>query len=214
MDSYTSDTSFSLFLINEDFNDSFAIANNVDPSLQTITLTIPSVPVRDGYTLRATNPGNITDVFAETGSFSVGATTSTSSIASSTAASQSGSSTVSGSGSGTVSASATSTRPVGSSSSFGVTVSNSASTSGGSASSSALRQVLRRRRLPRHSMVLPNSGSAGLLLGLRFCLSLPALPSLRSKNLWAIPLPPSSYSAALIGLLYPLPFSSSIASYT
>lgn len=83
---------FSLYLYNEEFNDSFAIANNVDPALGSITIQIPVVPVRfvkscsppcsqadnenrDGYTLRAVNVGNIEDVYSSTGSFSVGAAT-------------------------------------------------------------------------------------------------------------------------------------------
>ncbi|KAJ2927059.1 hypothetical protein H1R20_g10037, partial [Candolleomyces eurysporus] len=71
----TSDEPFSLYLYNEEFNDSFAIANNVEPSLGSVSIQIPVVPVRDGYTLRAVNVGNIEDVYSSTGSFSVGAAT-------------------------------------------------------------------------------------------------------------------------------------------
>ena len=42
-----SSDSFSIELINTSFNNAFAIANNVDPSTGSITLTLPSVPV--GY---------------------------------------------------------------------------------------------------------------------------------------------------------------------
>ncbi|KAG6873069.1 hypothetical protein C0995_003377 [Termitomyces sp. Mi166 len=61
-----------LELINEEFHDSFAIANNVQPELQSLDITLPIVPVRDGYTLEAVNVGNINQVFSTTGDFAVG----------------------------------------------------------------------------------------------------------------------------------------------
>ncbi|KAF8167222.1 hypothetical protein B0H34DRAFT_680889 [Crassisporium funariophilum] len=59
-------------LLNTVFNNAFAIANNVDPSTQQLTLTLPVVPVGDGYTLEAVDIGDINKVFASTGSFSIG----------------------------------------------------------------------------------------------------------------------------------------------
>ncbi|KAJ3517406.1 hypothetical protein NLJ89_g527 [Agrocybe chaxingu] len=53
---------FSLELINTAFNNAFAIANNVNPTENSITLTLPIVPVGAGYTLEAVNIGNINDV--------------------------------------------------------------------------------------------------------------------------------------------------------
>lgn len=38
------DAHFSIELINQSFNRQFAIANNVDPTLNTLTLTLPAVP--------------------------------------------------------------------------------------------------------------------------------------------------------------------------
>jgi hypothetical protein len=94
---------WSFELINVAFNNAFAIANNVDPASNSITLTLPVVPVgcvfllrmlsqkahidslcSDGYTLQAVNIGNISDVFATTGDFSVGAASTTSTTALST----------------------------------------------------------------------------------------------------------------------------------
>ncbi|KAF8890101.1 hypothetical protein BD779DRAFT_1785146 [Infundibulicybe gibba] len=69
---------FSIELMNTAFNNAFAIANNVDVSLGTITLTLPIVPVGAGYTITAVDVSNIANVFSTTGSFSVGAITSAS----------------------------------------------------------------------------------------------------------------------------------------
>ncbi|KAF4611563.1 hypothetical protein D9613_004392 [Agrocybe pediades] len=101
---------FSFELINTAFNNAFAIANNVNPTAGQLTLTLPPVPVGDGYTLEAVNIGNINDVFASSPSFSIGAATTTSSSGSSTSAS----STASGSRSvsGTASASVTGTSSI------------------------------------------------------------------------------------------------------
>jgi len=74
---------WSFELVNPSFNNAFAIANNVDPASNSITLTLPIIPVGDGYTLEAVNIGNITDVFASTGDFAVGATTTSSTSAAS-----------------------------------------------------------------------------------------------------------------------------------
>jgi hypothetical protein len=93
-------------LTNESFNKQFAIANNVNPSASQLTLTLPVVPVGSGYTLQAVNIGNITDVFAETPEFAIGAATTASSSAS----------TAASSGSVTRSASASDTKTTGSAS--------------------------------------------------------------------------------------------------
>ncbi|KAI0803174.1 hypothetical protein BC629DRAFT_1492291 [Irpex lacteus] len=93
-------SNWSLFLVNTAFHNTFAIANPVNNSAGTLTVTLPAVPVEDGYTLEATQIGNISQVVASSGSFSIAAPlSSSSSVASSTAASSaSGSAAVSGSG--------------------------------------------------------------------------------------------------------------------
>ncbi|KAJ6538711.1 hypothetical protein DFH09DRAFT_1176846 [Mycena vulgaris] len=48
--STSSDPTFSIELVHPSFNNTFAIANSVDPTTNTLTLTILSVPVEDGYT--------------------------------------------------------------------------------------------------------------------------------------------------------------------
>ncbi|KAF8174943.1 hypothetical protein BJ912DRAFT_39959 [Pholiota molesta] len=87
---------WSFELINVAFNNAFAIANNVDPASNSITLTLPVVPVGDGYTLQAVNIGNISDVFATTGDFSVGAASTTSTTALSTTTGTTGTKTGTG----------------------------------------------------------------------------------------------------------------------
>ncbi|PFH47584.1 hypothetical protein AMATHDRAFT_50192 [Amanita thiersii Skay4041] len=118
--------SFELF--NDAFHDSFAIANNV-PSLQgSLTLTLPVVPIRDGYTIAAVNVSNINDRFGQTGSFAIAEAISSSSSA-----------TASASGSGS-SAGVTTRPPVsGTSSGFGTTVAGTSTrtASGASGASSA-----------------------------------------------------------------------------
>ncbi|KAF9458027.1 hypothetical protein BDZ94DRAFT_1301476 [Collybia nuda] len=138
---------FSIFLINEVFHDSFGIANNVVPELGEITLTLPVVPARliwgisDGYTINLVDVGNVNNVFASSSTFSVAENTATDTT--------SGSSTGTGTGTATTGRSTSttpsvpSTRPSNTSTSFGVTVTppassptNSASNSTSSASSS------------------------------------------------------------------------------
>ncbi|PBK70188.1 hypothetical protein ARMSODRAFT_866734, partial [Armillaria solidipes] len=62
---------FSIELINQSFNNQYAIANNVDSSLGSLTLTLPQIPVQDGYTIELMNISNINDIYAQTGTFSV-----------------------------------------------------------------------------------------------------------------------------------------------
>jgi len=101
---------FTLELIHPDFRDKFAIANNLDPSQGSITLTLPVLTAQGGYTLEAVNIGDLNDVYATTGSFSIGqstgtytpvpqtSTTGTSSAASTGSVTRSGSAAPSGSG--------------------------------------------------------------------------------------------------------------------
>ncbi|KAL1742345.1 hypothetical protein HDZ31DRAFT_84213 [Schizophyllum fasciatum] len=115
---------FSMYLTNEAFHNTFAIRNNVDPSWGEVTLQLPVVPVGDGYTIIATNIGNINDVYATSAGFSVGE-------AASTSASSSQASTTSGVSSG-ASTGITVTSFPSSTSSFGHTASSSGSQSGSS----------------------------------------------------------------------------------
>jgi len=69
---------FSFELLNPSFNNAFAIANNVDPSLGTLTVTLGVVPVGTDYTIEAVNIGNINQVYSTTPVFSIGTTASAS----------------------------------------------------------------------------------------------------------------------------------------
>ncbi|KAK0186155.1 hypothetical protein F5146DRAFT_1069529 [Armillaria mellea] len=101
----TSTGSHHHLLINQSFNNQYAIANNVDSSLGSLSLTLPQIPAEDGYTIELVNISNINDIYAQTGTFSVAEPVSSSASASSTgSASQSGSS-ASASASGSASAS-------------------------------------------------------------------------------------------------------------
>ncbi|KIN99984.1 hypothetical protein M404DRAFT_777224 [Pisolithus tinctorius Marx 270] len=55
---------FTFQLVNPVFHDTFAIANNVQTSLGTLTLQLPQVPVDTNYQLEAINPSNVNDVYA------------------------------------------------------------------------------------------------------------------------------------------------------
>ncbi|EJC98637.1 uncharacterized protein FOMMEDRAFT_149034 [Fomitiporia mediterranea MF3/22] len=114
---------FSIELINNVFNRQFALANNVATGAMTLSLTLPSVPEGDGYNLQFVNIGNLTDVFAQTGDFAIGAAVSSSTTSTSASAS----------GSGTTVANATVTPQ--SSSGFGTTVSNTGSGASGATGS-------------------------------------------------------------------------------
>ncbi|KAI0059424.1 hypothetical protein BV25DRAFT_1871527 [Artomyces pyxidatus] len=125
---------FSVELINVLFHNSFAIANNIQDTAGSISITLPSVPVGDGYTLQAVDISNISNVFATSGDFAIAANPiSTSTQASSTASSSSAS--------GSTHTAPLTTASSTSSSAFGVTVapgtSSSASGSTPSSSSSA-----------------------------------------------------------------------------
>ncbi|KAI0778691.1 hypothetical protein BD413DRAFT_601391 [Trametes elegans] len=118
------DPPFTLQLVNtNEFHDTFAVANNLDPSADFASFQLGVVPAGT-YTLRAINVTNANQVYDETPSFQISTPPSTSSSASSTAASTASS--------GAVSASATSgtltvTNSAATSTGFGKTVSNTAS---------------------------------------------------------------------------------------
>ncbi|KAI1794044.1 hypothetical protein LXA43DRAFT_1059627 [Ganoderma leucocontextum] len=128
--SHTSaDVAFTLQLANTDeFHDTFSIANNVNPTVDFDSFTLPVIPLGT-YTLRAINVTNVGQIFDETPSFTIQGPPESSSQSStaSTSASASVSSNASGSTTLTVSVS-TGTR-AGSTSGFGVTVSNTGSAS-------------------------------------------------------------------------------------
>ncbi|KAF9489815.1 hypothetical protein BDN71DRAFT_257609 [Pleurotus eryngii] len=110
---------FSVFLHHPTFGSDFAILNNQRSADGGANVTLPAVPVQAGYTLRATDVGDINNEFAVSSSFSIGPEASTTSpIASSTPPSfPSGSAPGTALGSGTI-LSAPST------SAFGMTVSS------------------------------------------------------------------------------------------
>ncbi|KAF7291374.1 hypothetical protein MIND_01281900 [Mycena indigotica] len=138
--SASDDPVFSIELLHPNFNEALAIANNVDPANNTITVTLPPVEAGDGYTIEFVNITNINDVFATSSSFSIAPAASASSAPSASGSGSgpaaSGGAGASGSNSGA--ASVTSPGP-GSSPSRSVSGSGAPSTSpSGGAPSSAL----------------------------------------------------------------------------
>ncbi|KAJ7724356.1 hypothetical protein B0H16DRAFT_1596482 [Mycena metata] len=71
--STTTDSTFSIELTHPSFNQAIAIANNVDPTLDTLAIELPVVPADDGYTLEFVNITNINQVFATSPDFSIAA---------------------------------------------------------------------------------------------------------------------------------------------
>ncbi|KAG6841128.1 hypothetical protein C0991_001518 [Blastosporella zonata] len=133
---------FSFELTNEVFHNTFAIANNVVPEAQTLTLTLPIVPVGAGYTLAAVNIGDVNDVFASTGQFSIGpnGATSVSSVSQTSSSASSSVTSVKSSSATkttTLSLSASTNTVSSSSTAFGVTVSASTTSSTGASAASA-----------------------------------------------------------------------------
>ncbi|KAF9446505.1 hypothetical protein P691DRAFT_761588 [Macrolepiota fuliginosa MF-IS2] len=127
---------FSVFLSNPAFNSVFAIANNVDTSLGTLTVTIPIVPENQQYTIRLVPTDNVNQVLSESPSFTIGTATGTVSATSASAITLSSSaSSVTRSASTTPVVSTTRTIPT--SSSFGVVVSNTNTNTNTQATSSA-----------------------------------------------------------------------------
>ncbi|KAF7365734.1 hypothetical protein MVEN_00447200 [Mycena venus] len=78
----SSDPTFSIELSHPSFNAAIAIANNVDPTLNQITVELPIVPGGDQYTLEFVNITDINQVFAMSGDFSIAAAASPSASAS------------------------------------------------------------------------------------------------------------------------------------
>ncbi|KAJ7459247.1 hypothetical protein FB451DRAFT_1046205, partial [Mycena latifolia] len=96
--STSSDPVFSIELTHPSFNNDFGIANNVNPSTNSLTIGLPSVPAEDGYTLEFVNITDINQVYATSPSFSIGAEVSSSASTASGGAAPTGSETqVSGS---------------------------------------------------------------------------------------------------------------------
>ncbi|KAJ6540834.1 hypothetical protein DFH09DRAFT_1175419 [Mycena vulgaris] len=93
--STSTDPTFTIELFHPSFNQALAIANNVDPSLNQLTVTIPIVPAGDQYTLEAVNITNINQAFATSSDFSIAAAASPSPSASTPSVTTSGT-TVSG----------------------------------------------------------------------------------------------------------------------
>ncbi|KAK7051448.1 hypothetical protein VNI00_004422 [Paramarasmius palmivorus] len=80
-----SDPIFTLELHHPSLLQDIAIANNVDPSLESLDILMPIVLARDDqYVIRAVNVSNINDEFARTGNFFIGDTVSASTTPSST----------------------------------------------------------------------------------------------------------------------------------
>ncbi|KAH9049518.1 hypothetical protein EDB84DRAFT_1453161 [Lactarius hengduanensis] len=117
---------FTIELVNINlFHNAIAIANNVQKTAGSISVTLPIVQAGDGYTIEAVDIGNINNVFGTSGDFAIGATvTTTSSTSTST-------SVLTSSSTGSV----TSPRASTSTSGFGITVtSTKSSVSSGSSS--------------------------------------------------------------------------------
>ncbi|KAK0490100.1 hypothetical protein EDD18DRAFT_1465863 [Armillaria luteobubalina] len=128
---YVDEASFTIELINAAFNRQYAIANNVNSGYgdSELTVLLPAVLPGSGFTLQLVNPGNINDVYAESGQFTVVDANSTSTTIGTGSTDASASTSASSSSSTTASTTRSS-----SSSSFGVTHSNAIT---GSSTSSA-----------------------------------------------------------------------------
>ncbi|KIM39422.1 hypothetical protein M413DRAFT_446939 [Hebeloma cylindrosporum] len=86
-----------LGLVNGDLGQVITLANNVDPSPASLTLTFPVVPVGSGYTIWAFVENDFNRHFATSSSFSINPATSSADIGSSTDSSATSSSTTSSS---------------------------------------------------------------------------------------------------------------------
>ncbi|KAL4256845.1 hypothetical protein AB1N83_014223 [Pleurotus pulmonarius] len=99
---------FSVFPHHPSFSSDFAILNNQRSADGGANVTLPAVPVQGGYTLRATDVGDINNEFAASSPFSIGPKASTSSpLPSSTSSTSSSLAFPSGSAASTASGSAT-----------------------------------------------------------------------------------------------------------
>jgi hypothetical protein len=65
------DPVFTLELNHPSFSSSLALANNVDPTLEVISIEWPIVPADVDYSLSAVNVTNINAVFAQSGDFAI-----------------------------------------------------------------------------------------------------------------------------------------------
>jgi len=65
-------STWTFYLTNPLFNDKFAVANNINAAAGTITFELPDVPASNQYTFEAVSISDITDVLAQTGTFSIG----------------------------------------------------------------------------------------------------------------------------------------------
>ncbi|KAK0441508.1 uncharacterized protein EV420DRAFT_1579878 [Desarmillaria tabescens] len=115
---YVDEALFTVELINAAFNRQYAIANNVNSGYggSELTVLLPAVLPGAGFTLQLVNPGNINDVYAESGQFTV--------VDASSTTTGTGSIDASGSTTSTSASTTTSTTRSSSSTSFGVTHSN------------------------------------------------------------------------------------------
>ncbi|KAJ7637809.1 hypothetical protein B0H17DRAFT_1216967 [Mycena rosella] len=132
--STSSDPTFSIELLHPSFNNAFAIANNVNPAANTLTLQIPSVPTGDGYTIEFVNVTDINNVYATSGSFSIGADSSSSGTGGAT-----GGGTGSATGGATGSATSGSTSSTGSAGASATGSGSSSANSTGSVSGSGVK---------------------------------------------------------------------------
>ncbi|KAK0493428.1 hypothetical protein EDD18DRAFT_420184 [Armillaria luteobubalina] len=136
-------STFHIELANTVFNSQFAVANNVNASLGTLTVQLPEVVPGSGFAIQFVNVANISQVYAETSDFSIATAASTTASTTGVASTGTGISTgvstgVTGSASASVSLSVSGsvTRTV-SASTGSATSTRPASVSGSSASSSA-----------------------------------------------------------------------------
>jgi len=94
------DPTFSLELENPTFNNELAIANNLDPVDGSYVWQVPVVPARNDYVINAVNIGNLSEVYASTSVFAIGALSSTTTTSTGTGTSTTGTSITIGSTTG------------------------------------------------------------------------------------------------------------------
>ncbi|KAJ7758208.1 hypothetical protein DFH07DRAFT_819019 [Mycena maculata] len=152
--STSSDPVFSVELIHPSFNQALALANNVNPANNNVSITIPPVPAGDGYTIEFVNVTNINDVFATSSDFSITVPASLSSSASAAGVSESATASAAGSVTGSAPQS-TATSPS-SASASGATSGSPSGTSSSSAGapSSSSNSALSLHRVPAAATLL------------------------------------------------------------
>ncbi|OBZ79673.1 hypothetical protein A0H81_01280 [Grifola frondosa] len=130
--STSTDVPFSFELVNTDeFHDTFALANNVNPTLNFLSFQLGVVPAGQ-YTLNAVNVTNLNQIYSSTSAFNIAAAPTTTSTSTSTSASVGTSSGTTGTGSSITSPAVTGT----STSKFGTTVTGATTTNTGSTGTS------------------------------------------------------------------------------